>query len=101
MDPSEDFESFKAKTIIRLNALQDWIEVLTKNLNDMGQVFTEIHTKDLRYNPITPLQTKAKAACGTKSDESKSESKPKAQRKPRAKKVVTEEPKDELISNTE
>ena len=101
MDGTEDFQSFKVKTIIRLDALQDWIEVLTKTLNETGQVFTEIHTKDLRYNPITPLQTKAAADCGTKSDESKSESKPKAQRKPRAKKVKIEEPKDELISNEE
>jgi hypothetical protein len=31
----------------------------------------------------------------------KSESKPKAPRKPRAKKVKIEEPKDELISNEE
>jgi hypothetical protein len=100
MDSTEDFESFKAKTIIRLDALQDWIEILTKNLNDMGQVFTEIHTRNLRYDPQTPLQTQAAAACAAKSDESKSESKPKAPRKPRAKKVKIE-PKDELISNKE
>ena len=90
MDPSEDFESFKAKTTIRLNALQDWIEVLTKNLNDMGQVFTEIHTRDLRYNPITPLQTKAAVACGTKSDDDKSKSKPKVVRKAKVKKSVAD-----------
>ena len=94
MDTSEDLESFKAKTIIRLDALQDWIEVLTENLNDMGRVFTEIHTKDLRYNPSTELQTKAKAACGTKSDESKpkseSESKPKVVRKAKVKKSVAD-----------
>ena len=96
MDPSEDFESFKAKTIIRLDQLQDWIEVLTKNLNDIGQVMTEIHTKNLRYDPQTLLQTQAAAACAAKSDASKSESKPKAPRKPRVKKV-----KEELISNQE
>jgi len=90
MDGTEDFQSFKAKTIIRLDALQDWIEVLTKTLNETGQVFTEIHTKDLRYNPITPLQTKAAADCGTKSDESKSESKPKVVRKARVKKSVAD-----------
>ena len=92
MDGTEDFQSFKAKTIIRLDALQDWIEILTTTLNETGQVFTEIHTKDLRYNPYTPLQTKAAAACGTKSDESKSksESKPKVVRKARVKKSVAD-----------